>query len=151
MEKLKKIIQFILLILMLQVSNYSIAQNNIKLKDGDIIVRNIIGSDILKHYGVVYKNKIVEFNQTGLHHSSLDEFLCNKKIIHIDSTLRNSKDTKLKIENAIKEYKNKPYSLKNNCESFITYVKKGVPTSLQYEIIDYLFQTINFSIMNKPK
>lgn len=122
-----------------------------KLYNGDILIRNVVGSNLLFHYGVVYEDKILEFNQTGLHHSTLDAFLQGKKIIKIDSTLRHSKDINERIKNTIKEYKNKPYSFKNNCESFANQIKKGVPSSLQYEIIDYTFQIINSSLIKNKK
>jgi hypothetical protein len=120
-----------------------------KLQDGDILVRNVVGSDLLKHYGIVYKNKIVEYNVSGLQHSSLEQFLQGKKILRIDSTLRHTKDLDKRIKATIEAYKNKEYSLKNNCESFVNQIKKGVPSSLQYELIDYTFQIINGSILKK--
>lgn len=120
-----------------------------KLQDGDILIRNVIGSDLLKHYGIVYKNKIVEYNVSGLQHSSLEQFLQGKKILRIDSTLRHTKGLDKRIKATIEAYKNKEYSLKNNCESFVNQIKKGVPSSLQYELIDYTFQIINGSILKK--
>ena len=120
-----------------------------KLQDGDILIRNVVGSDLLKHYGIVYKDKIVEYNVSGLHHSSLEQFLQGKKILRIDSTLRHTKDLDKKIKATIEAYKNKEYSLKNNYESFVNQIKKGVPNSLQYELIDYTFQVINGSLLKK--
>lgn len=90
-------------------------QKNInKLYDGFIIQRRIEGTPFF-HFGVVKDDKIIHYDQMGVHESTLNEFAKGLPVKVVSDKVNDIKDNLSIVE----KYRGSKYDMmKNNCEHF---------------------------------
>lgn len=131
--KMKKLTSVLLLFLTVN-SVYSQLGN--ALGDGALVQRPVKEAQFLYHYGVMVEGKVVHYNQTGLHISTLYEFspCATIKVLHRGLTGEDLKQFRLRYNKIVYKYKNTKYdAVKNNCEHFVTELLIGTKRSFQSE------------------
>jgi hypothetical protein len=129
----------ILIILFSLLSFNLLAQNGTALSDGAIIYRPVKDVQFLYHYGVMYKNKVAHFNQTGFHYTTIDEFASGAnevKVLKYGLTGKDYEEFKIRAKKVIAKYKTSKYdAVHNNCEHFAMEMVYGVKKSIQSDMV----------------
>lgn len=113
-------------------------QNGSALSSGAIIRRPIKDVQFLYHYGIMLDDKVVHYNQTGLHVSSLDSFAQGATVTVLQKGLVGDeyKTFRERAKNVIKQYRSSKYdAIHNNCEHFVMEMRYGIKQSIQSDAI----------------
>jgi hypothetical protein len=122
------------------------------LGDGAIISRPIKGLGGFKHYGVMLKNKVVHFNQYGLHTDELDVFSEGATVKVVRPGLMGEALERFKhnIKHIMAKYKSSSYdAMKNNCEHFVNELAYGQKVSMQANLTKEMVISYDTLIRNE--
>lgn len=136
----------------LPVKSKTISPPGNALGDGAIISRPIKGLGGYKHYGVMLKNKVVHFNQHGLHVDQIDNFADGSVIKVTRPGLTGNELAKFykRYEKICKRYGTAKYdAINNNCEHFVNELIYGRKISMQSNITKDMIVAYDTVVRNK--